>query len=129
MKHGVVEVEVSGEREGQEVIGAVRVERYKGALLTSLTLLPLGGGATTTIRPLLSFAHHYRYSTHSFHSPHLTVPPPTPSPTSSQPGVQMYAYEVDGLGHSLADFDDPNLPSLLAIPLLGYEQYNHQVGA
>lgn len=39
----------------------------------------------------------------------------------------MYAYEVDGLGHTLTDFDDPNLPSLLAIPLLGYDQYNHQV--
>ena len=39
----------------------------------------------------------------------------------------MYAYEVDGLGQSLTDFDDPNLPSLLAIPLLGYDQYDHQV--
>jgi meiotically up-regulated gene 157 (Mug157) protein len=39
----------------------------------------------------------------------------------------MYAYEVDGLGHSLTDFDDPNLPSLLAIPLMGYDQYDSQV--
>ena len=29
----------------------------------------------------------------------------------------IYAYEVDGLGHSLVDFDDANLPSLLSIPL------------
>ena len=41
----------------------------------------------------------------------------------------MYAYEVDGLGKALFDFDDPNLPSLLAIPLLGYDQYDKQVGA
>lgn len=32
----------------------------------------------------------------------------------------MYAYEVDGLGNSLSDTDDPNVPSLLAAPLLGY---------
>jgi meiotically up-regulated gene 157 (Mug157) protein len=31
---------------------------------------------------------------------------------------------VDGLGGVLADFDDPNLPSLLALPLLGYEPHN-----
>jgi meiotically up-regulated gene 157 (Mug157) protein len=40
------------------------------------------------------------------------------------PGVAVYAYEVDGLGSALVDFDDPNLPSLLALPLLGYEPYN-----
>jgi meiotically up-regulated gene 157 (Mug157) protein len=45
------------------------------------------------------------------------------------PGVKMYAYEVDGLGNSLHDFDDPNLPSLLAIPLLGYDSYDHGVYA
>ncbi|KAF8070963.1 mug157-like protein [Scenedesmus sp. PABB004] len=45
------------------------------------------------------------------------------------PGVRMYAYEVDGLGHSLHDFDDPNLPSLLALPLLGYEPYDRAVYA
>jgi hypothetical protein len=28
---------------------------------------------------------------------------------------------VDGLGNALTDFDDPNLPSLLAMPLLGFE--------
>ena len=44
-----------------------------------------------------------------------------------QPGVRMYAYEVDGLGNFLADFDDPNLPSLLAIPLLNYDKYDRQV--
>jgi len=35
-------------------------------------------------------------------------------------GQTIYAYEVDGLGNKLVDFDDPNLPSLLSIPLLGY---------
>ncbi len=45
-----------------------------------------------------------------------------------QPGVKMYAYEVDGLGNSLADFDDPNLPSLLAMPLLGFDNYDKEVG-
>ena len=35
-----------------------------------------------------------------------------------EPGVGVYAYEVDGLGGMLADFDDPNRPSLLAVPLL-----------
>jgi meiotically up-regulated gene 157 (Mug157) protein len=45
------------------------------------------------------------------------------------PGVKMYAYEVDGLGNSLHDFDDPNLPSLLALPLLGYTIYDDAVYA
>lgn len=40
------------------------------------------------------------------------------------PGVKAYAYEVDGLGKALVDFDDPNLPSLLAMPLLGYTMYD-----
>ncbi len=39
----------------------------------------------------------------------------------------MYAYEVDGLGSSLTDFDDPNLPSLLAAPLLGYPYLDNKV--
>jgi hypothetical protein len=43
------------------------------------------------------------------------------------PGVMVYAYEVDGLGNALVDFDDPNLPSLLAMPLLGYSLYNEQL--
>jgi meiotically up-regulated gene 157 (Mug157) protein len=34
------------------------------------------------------------------------------------------SWQVDGLGGSLKDFDDPNVPSLLSIPLLGYAQYN-----
>lgn len=41
-----------------------------------------------------------------------------------EPGVHVYAYEVDGLGGVLTDFDDPNLPSLLATPLLGYDRYD-----
>mmetsp|Transcript_33965 Transcript_33965/g.85186 ORF Transcript_33965/g.85186 Transcript_33965/m.85186 type:complete len:715 (+) Transcript_33965:1-2145(+) len=44
-------------------------------------------------------------------------------------GVQVYAYEVDGLGNQLIDFDDPNLPSLMSIPLLGYQYYDKQVYA
>lgn len=36
--------------------------------------------------------------------------------------------QVDGLGNATTDFDDPNLPSLLAMPLLGFE-YDTQVGA
>ncbi len=35
-------------------------------------------------------------------------------------GQRVYAYEVDGLGGVLVGTDDPNVPSLLAIPLLGY---------
>jgi meiotically up-regulated gene 157 (Mug157) protein len=34
---------------------------------------------------------------------------------------------VDGLGAALVDFDDPNLPSLLAAPLLGYDKYDAEV--
>ena len=44
-----------------------------------------------------------------------------------EPGVRVYAYEVDGLGGTLADFDDPNLPSLLAMPLLGYDLYDKDI--
>jgi uncharacterized protein len=46
-----------------------------------------------------------------------------------EPGIRVYAYEVDGQGGVLADFDDPNLPSLLAIPLLGYELYDKDIYA
>lgn len=42
---------------------------------------------------------------------------------------KMYAYEVDGLGNALVDFDDPNVPSLLAIPLLGWNGYDKAVYA
>jgi meiotically up-regulated gene 157 (Mug157) protein len=42
-------------------------------------------------------------------------------------GERVYAFEVDGLGHSLHDFDDANVPSLLSIPLLGWSGYDRQV--
>jgi meiotically up-regulated gene 157 (Mug157) protein len=32
----------------------------------------------------------------------------------------IYAYEVDGLGNALTDFDDANIPSLLSAPLLNF---------
>jgi hypothetical protein len=41
----------------------------------------------------------------------------------------VYAYEVDGLGNSLADFDDPNTPSLLAMPLLGWDGWDPKARA
>ncbi|KAL4425793.1 hypothetical protein ABPG75_009809 [Micractinium tetrahymenae] len=41
-----------------------------------------------------------------------------------EPGVKVYAYEVDGLGNKLVDYDDANVPSLLSIPLLGYAHYD-----
>lgn len=40
--------------------------------------------------------------------------------TTTKHGQRVYAYEVDGLGNVLTAFDDPNLPSLLSMPLLGY---------
>lgn len=36
------------------------------------------------------------------------------------------ALQVDGLGNALIDFDDPNLPSLLAMPFLGLD-YDQEV--
>ena len=42
-------------------------------------------------------------------------------------GQKVYAYEVDGLGNAVVDFDDPNLPSLLAMPLLGFDDYDTEV--
>jgi uncharacterized protein len=42
-------------------------------------------------------------------------------------GVKVYAYEVDGLGNALVDFDDPNWPSLVSMPLLGWNKYDHSV--
>ena len=44
-----------------------------------------------------------------------------------EPGVHVYAYEVDGLGGVLADFDDANLPSLLSLPLLGWPKLDSTV--
>lgn len=41
----------------------------------------------------------------------------------------IYAYEVDGLGNALHSFDDPNVPSLLSIPLLGFSAFNHTLYA
>lgn len=43
-------------------------------------------------------------------------------------GKKIYAYEVDGRGGVLSGFDDPNMPSLLGLPLLGYKHYDPQVG-
>ena len=36
---------------------------------------------------------------------------------------------MDGLGNALTDYEDPNVPSLLAIPLLGYPLYNRTIYA
>ncbi|BDA45911.1 Meiotically up-regulated gene 157 protein [Coccomyxa sp. Obi] len=44
-------------------------------------------------------------------------------------GTRVYAYEVDGMGNSLLNFDDPNVPSLLSIPLLGYAHYDPEIYA
>jgi uncharacterized protein len=44
-----------------------------------------------------------------------------------EPGVEVYAYEVDGLGRNLTDFDDANVPSLLSMPLLGWKGYDQKV--
>lgn len=44
-----------------------------------------------------------------------------------EPGIKMYAYEVDGLGGNLTDFDDANVPSLLATPLLGWDGYDREI--
>ena len=38
------------------------------------------------------------------------------------------AAQVDGLGNALTDYEDPNVPSLLSIPLLGYP-YNRTIYA
>jgi meiotically up-regulated gene 157 (Mug157) protein len=50
-------------------------------------------------------------------------------PLKGGAGVSVYAYEVDGLGNGLVDFDDPNIPSLLSIPLLGWGGYDQHVYA
>lgn len=43
---------------------------------------------------------------------------------TTEDGVDVYAYEVDGRGNSLYDFDDANVPSLLSAPMLGYPRLN-----
>ena len=40
---------------------------------------------------------------------------------------RIYAYEVDGKGGILKDFDDANVPSLLSIPLLGWSKYDKDI--
>ena len=40
---------------------------------------------------------------------------------------KVYVYEVDGMGNTLVDHGDPNVPSLLSMPLLGYEGYDSGV--
>jgi uncharacterized protein len=42
-------------------------------------------------------------------------------------GIQIYAYEVDGLGGKEIQMDDANLPSLLSIPLLGWSGYDREI--
>lgn len=54
---------------------------------------------------------------------HGLVPLPGSAASSAE---TMYAYEVDGLGGSLLDFDDPNIPSLVAMPLLGYSGFDRE---
>ena len=39
-------------------------------------------------------------------------------------GKLQYAYEVDGRGNFLLQYDDANMPSLLGIPLIGYRYYD-----
>jgi len=41
--------------------------------------------------------------------------------------LAVYAYEIDGFGGVLRDFDDANVPSLLSIPLLGWSKYDKNV--
>jgi meiotically up-regulated gene 157 (Mug157) protein len=45
----------------------------------------------------------------------------------SKTGEEIYAYEVDGKGNVLSDFDDANVPSLLSIPLLGWTRYDRKI--
>ena len=44
-------------------------------------------------------------------------------------GELVYAYEVDGKGGVLVEFDDANVPSLLSIPLLGWSGYDRPIYA
>jgi meiotically up-regulated gene 157 (Mug157) protein len=56
----------------------------------------------------------------------LSIDDVPPEPVGT-PGPRVYAYEVDGLGNYLTDFDDPNWPSLVSMPLLGYAGYDRAV--
>lgn len=46
-----------------------------------------------------------------------------------EPGVKVYAFEVDGLGNNVTNMDDANIPSLLSIPLLGWSGYDRDIYA
>lgn len=46
-----------------------------------------------------------------------------------EPGVRVYAFEVDGLGNNVTNMDDANIPSLLSIPMLGWSGYDAGVYA
>ena len=46
--------------------------------------------------------------------------------TSNSKGEKIYAFEVDGLGNA-SIMDDPNVPSLLAAPYLGYCDIDDEV--
>jgi meiotically up-regulated gene 157 (Mug157) protein len=46
---------------------------------------------------------------------------------STSEGDAVYAYEVDGLGNALVNYDDANVPSLLSLPLLGWSGLNRTV--
>ena len=46
--------------------------------------------------------------------------------TSNSKDEKIYAFEVDGLGNA-SIMDDPNVPSLLAAPYLGYCSVNDEV--
>ena len=46
--------------------------------------------------------------------------------TTNSKGEKIYAFEVDGLGNA-SIMDDPNVPSLLAAPYLGYCDIEDQV--
>ena len=42
-------------------------------------------------------------------------------------GSVIYAYEVDGLGNALRDYDDANVHSLNSNPLLGWRGYDRNM--
>ncbi len=73
-----------------------------------------GSDSTASTHPLLPHAPH----PHPYTQVDVTV---------GGSKRRIYAYEVDGLGGVLASFDDPNIPSLLSIPVLGYSHYDAQI--